>query len=126
MAELLVRTVDKVNEDFYLNCACTKRGDVIAVQDDGWPWGKEERANPEWTIIKVPGVPAEKFLSFLAPEPETNSKVPSRTRQRRAFKLDLDADIKALAQADRIDTVKIAKPAIADPAVIGVDDAIIG
>ena len=118
MAELLVRVVDKVNSDFYLNCGCTKRGDVITVQEDGWPWGKEEIANPEWQIIKVPGVPAVKFEAFLAPERSLNG-IPSRTLRRRAFRLDLSTDLKALVQADLIDNAKIAKPRIADPAVIG-------
>ena len=54
MSELLVRVHDKINEDFYLNCQCTKRGDVIVARPDGWPWGKEELANPDWRNRKPP------------------------------------------------------------------------
>lgn len=126
MAELWVRVIDKVNPDFYLNCGCTKRGDVIVVQEDGWPWGKEEIASPDHQIVKIPGVPAAKFEAFLAPERSQDGKQ-SRTLQRRAFKLDLAADLKALAQSDRIDTAKITKQRIADPAVIGAEaDNVIG
>lgn len=91
MAELLVRIKDKVNPDFYLNAQCGKRGDVIAVQPDGWSWSPRERTNPEWMIVQFPGVPVAEFSDLLMIEPEPNPDQPSRTRQRRAFKLDVDA-----------------------------------
>ncbi len=91
MAELLVRVVDKVNRDsIYLDVACTKRGDVIAICVDGWQWGKEELANPDWRIVRLPGVDPEDLSGLLAPERDVDPKNPSKTLQRRAFKLDLD------------------------------------
>jgi len=90
MAELLVRIADKVNEDFYLNLQCTKRGDVIVVCPDGWPWGREEVNAPHWTIIKLPGVPVEEVEHLVSPEPQTDPHNPSKTLQRRMWKLDLD------------------------------------
>lgn len=57
MAELLVRVVDKVHPtDPDKNLQCTKKGDVIWICPDGWNWGREELANPEWRIMKMPGV----------------------------------------------------------------------
>lgn len=90
MAEILVRVVDKVNEDYYLNCGCTKRGDVIVVAPDGWKWGVEERANPEWRILSLPQYSVEDLQAFLAPEKETDPSNPSRTLQKRGFKFDVD------------------------------------
>lgn len=90
MAELLVRVVDKTNPDPLLDCKLTKRGMVIAVQPDGWQWGFEELANPDWRIIRVPGVDPSQFGGLLAPEPEIDPQNPSRVLQRRAFRLNLD------------------------------------
>lgn len=91
MAELLVRVVDKTNpDDPYLDAQLTKRGDVICVQPDGWPWGIEELKNPDWRIIKLPGIDPDKLASLLAPEIDADPLKPSRVLQRRAFRLDLD------------------------------------
>lgn len=90
MAELLVRVVDKVGADIYQDAQLTKRGDVIAVCEDGAPWGTEDLANPEWRIVRVPGVAAERFMGLLTPELPIDPEQPSRTLQRRAFRLDLD------------------------------------
>lgn len=90
MAELLVRVVDKVNPDFYANTKCLKRGDVIAVCEDGWGWGVEELANPDWRILKIPDMTVAEASVFLAPERNRDPGQPSRTLQRRAFAIDLD------------------------------------
>ncbi len=136
MAELLVRVKDKINEDFYLNCQCTKAGDVICIQPDGWNWGREELKNPDWRIIKMPGVKESDLSAFLQPELPVDPMNPPKTLQRRAFRLHLDgmpADVKACAaddtrqvaviatklQAAHALALKVARPAIADPAVIG-------
>lgn len=92
MAELLVRVVDKTNPDPVFDAKLSKRGDVIAVCPDGWKWGVEEIANPDWRIISVPGVDPDDFSGLLAAEPETNPNEPSRMLQFRAFRLDLDHD----------------------------------
>lgn len=90
MAELLVRVVDKTHPDPVFDTKLSKRGDVIAVQPDGWRWGVEEVANLDWRIVCVPGVDPEDLSGLLASEPETNPNAPSRMLQLRAFKLDLD------------------------------------
>lgn len=143
MAELLIRVVDKVNDNLYLDCQCTKRGDVIVVCPDGWVWSKEERTNPDWRIVSIPKMSVSEATVFLAPEP-AKGQTASRTLQRRAFKFDLDrlpAELKAglddtkrtapvqsidaLALAD-VEALKVVKPAIPDPFIIGEDRAVIG
>jgi hypothetical protein len=91
MAELLVRVVDKVNKaSARLDAQCTKRGDVIAVQPDGWTWGKQELVNPEWRILCVPGLTVNEASPWLAPQlPEAPDD--TRPLYRRAFHLDLQA-----------------------------------
>lgn len=59
MSELLVRIVDKGGD------ALTQAGDVIAACPDGWGWGRMELANPEWIIIRVPGVDPAAFADML-------------------------------------------------------------
>lgn len=103
--ELLVRVADKVNDDFYLNCKCSKRGDVIAAQPDGWRWGRDELTLPFWRIFVAPDMPEGDALALTSPELETDPKNPSRTLQRYAFKLNLDdpslpADVAAFIADD--------------------------
>lgn len=91
MCEMLVRVVDKINDDPYLDAKCTKRGDVITIQPDGWVWSRAELNNPDWRIIKVPGVSVAQAQEFLEPEADTDPANPSAVLQRRAHKIDLDA-----------------------------------
>lgn len=147
MAEIIVRVVDKVNRDFYLNCRALKRGDVIEVVPDGWPWGVLDQKNPDWRIFKFPGVPVDDLLAFLAPEIDTDPKQPSKTLQPRKFKFDVDSpslpetfkaaladDMRTNPKVDPAVTMtspdvwafKAMKPAVADPAVIGDDPKVIG
>ncbi len=149
MCEILLRVVDKINSDFYLNCMCSKAGDVIDVHEDGWNWGKEEKSAPFWRIIALPGIPASKALSLLAHELPTDPLNPSKTLQRRAFRLNHKAiaGLPALVARPAVQTALInflkdgtraapiltiptfaqndfaslivAKPPIQDPAIIG-------
>lgn len=135
MCEILVRVVDKTNPDPYLDVGCTKRGDVIAVVEDGWGWGAEELRNPEWRIVKLPNVPAAMAQNFLAGEVDTDPARPSRMLRKRAIHLDLASFPKAaqtwLADATRAEParsvtitpaqfgkLKIVKTKVADPNVL--------
>ncbi len=140
MAQLLIRVVNKVNADFYLNTKCTKRGDVIVVQSDAWQWGSSELSNPDWRIIKHTELTVSEANAFLAAEVDTDPGSPSKTLQRRAFKLDVDAavipqtikdwladstravpilDLTPLITLNGVRALKTAKAAIVDPNVIG-------
>lgn len=112
MAELLVRVVDKVNEDFYLNCQCTKRGDVIVAVPDGWLWGKEELRDPQYRIIVMPGLSLGDAQSMTAPEFDKDPNTPSKTLKRRAFRLDLDALATTKAIADYLADASRTQPSI--------------
>lgn len=120
MAEMIVRMADKVNrESPYLDVKCTKRGDVIAICEDGWPWSKAELTNPDWTLVKVTGVLASDLSAYLAAEPG-DPKV-NQMLQRRAFYFDLDAYAasgKTACSASDAQTLKQPRPAKADPNVL--------
>lgn len=143
MAELLIRIRDKVNKDFYFNARCTKRGDVILVKPDGWMWGVMELSHPDARIVKLPNIPLAEARAFLGREPDTDPFNPSRTLQPRAFKLDLDnlpsaakvfiADderrnpaVTLSITVTQLRALKLAKPRIQDPAVIGEPAGVLG
>ena len=59
MAELLVLTTGGVSRTMF-------RGDVVTVQEDGFNWTPAEREpGGVFTIIRVPGVPAETLSRLL-------------------------------------------------------------
>lgn len=145
MAELLLRVVDKVNPDFYQNCKCTKRGDVIVIRPNGWTWGTQELTDPNYRIVKLPNI-SEAFLSpFLAQEPETDPQHPSRTLQRRWYRFDLASGllpqpfINYLNDAERksaffssnfseaqVAALRVQKAPVVDPIILGGSPAVIG
>jgi hypothetical protein len=54
--EMLVRVLDRKGFDAKTNTVSLRPGDVVTVQADGWKWSEKERTNPEWCIVKLPGV----------------------------------------------------------------------
>ncbi len=54
--QLVVRIVDHIHEDPFVDIQHTKRGDVVEAFPDDWTPAKEEAANPHWVIFKVPGL----------------------------------------------------------------------
>lgn len=63
MAELLIRICDKPGLH-PANRIIATAGDVIAIQPDGWPWGKKELDNPEWRIWRLTGIEPERILDL--------------------------------------------------------------
>ena len=92
MCEILLRVRDKVNDaDPYLDAQCLKRGDVVVVVENGWPWSEAELTNPDWRILKLPNVSVEFAEAFLAPEVDTDPTRPSRMLRRRALRVAVNA-----------------------------------
>jgi hypothetical protein len=89
MAEFLIRVHDKTNPNsIYEDVRCMKRGDVVVVCEDGWPWSQKELTAPYWRIVKVPGMPMEEAQALTTPE--LGDINVNRMLRRRAFKLDVD------------------------------------
>jgi hypothetical protein len=101
MAEFLVRIRDKVDH----NPMLLGEREVVCVCPDGWKWSQIEQKNPDWRILKVPGMTVDEGSVFLAPEPVDASKYIPR---RRAFKIDpaaLPADALKLSDDKRVEAV---------------------
>src|SRR5512140_1787643 len=74
MAEILIRIVDKtIPADSYRDQRFFKAGDVIHVAEDGWPWGNEELTNPDWRIVKLPGVSVDLLTDMLESQKVTQN-----------------------------------------------------
>jgi hypothetical protein len=112
MSEWLIRVVDKVNDDPVLDAQCMKRGDVVVVCPDGWQWSQAELDNPEWRVLKCPGITETEAASFLVRELETDPQSPSRFLRRRAFAVDLEGTNmpKALREWSKHGHAEQAKP----------------
>lgn len=135
MAEFLVRVVDKINSDPYLDAKCLKRGDAVVIRPDGWAWGADELANPAWRIVQAPNISESAASAFLGAEPAVDPQNPSRVLQRRFFKMDfslLPANWAAwVADATRAEptklfsgsaaqvlTLRVQKPVLVDPNIL--------
>lgn len=138
MCELLVFVRDKVNpDDKFKDARLYKAGDVVVVVPDGWNWGLRELDNPDWRIVKMPGVDPEAQAVKALTDVEFNigSRDVKNVLRRRSVKLDLAsisepgfaeylADDKrqqasfTLASAKVLAAVAL-KPAIRDAEVIG-------
>lgn len=69
MCEVLIRVYDKVNAgDAVLDRQASKAGDIIAVQPDDWGWTAKELANPDWRVVKLPGIDPATWADMLEPD----------------------------------------------------------
>lgn len=132
--QLLVRVVDKISADKGKNIQLTKRGDVIAVKQDGESWGSRELDNPDWRIFQIPLTDLE-AQNLLQPEIPKQAS-PDQPMMKRLFKLDIDAMQAKGYQIDvsrrgtiaivKADVVQIQKPDSKDPNIIGPEPKEIG
>lgn len=53
MHELLIRAVDKLPLVATAHEQASHRGDVIAIQHEGWQWSDYERNGGEWIVVKA-------------------------------------------------------------------------
>lgn len=92
MAELIIKNFDSTSS----HPASSKRGDVIAVMDDGHIWGNKE-CLPDFLVIHIDGSVAD--LQYLT-EPITDSSGQMITK--RKYKFDIDAN----TPKSRLDQIK--------------------
>lgn len=81
MAELLVRIRARDGDD----ALRYDRGDVIMCKPDGHLFSERERTNPDWTIIRAPGVDPALLVHLTEPDVDQG-----RLFARRINALDLD------------------------------------
>jgi len=109
MAELLIKAVDATHADPAKDAhGCYKRGHVVDVRPDGFPWGAEEHpdtaSHRRFVLVKVPGVDADKARDLLT-QPRRSSMVfeapggRGLITHRRRFALHWDALPAAVAAA---------------------------
>jgi hypothetical protein len=74
------------SDNFDKDCMCYKAGDIIEVMPDGWNWGTQELLNPNWRIIKFPGVDRSQMIQFTSQQLPVDPLNPSPTLLRRALR----------------------------------------
>lgn len=88
MCEALIFVGDRVSDDPYKDCKLFKKGDILAVQVDGWQWGKEELAHADFRILKLPNVTLAAAQAFIAGETNSDPGNPSRMLKPRKLCFD--------------------------------------
>ena len=95
MAELLVRITNKATGIVGAEMA----GDVVAVCPDGWGWTTAETTNPEWRVIKLPGIDPASLADYQAAQFD----VAGRVMFARAVGIDMTSPIgEWLVLADQV------------------------
>ena len=139
MAEICVFMHDREGATNNHTAKLAQRGDVIIAMGDGHLWGSEELNSDMFRVIVVPdAVPADfqSLLSHEFPLPGDEDAVyndMTNTLQYRGFKLDVDAYVPGLTRGakttvglDEVMALKVQKPPIPDPKIIGKSEKIIG
>lgn len=85
MCELLFRVVDKAPGQIGAALA----GDVIAVCPDGHRWSTAEQTNPDWRIVKFPGVDAALMSDYV----EAQMDIAGRLLFKRAIGVDMTTTV---------------------------------
>lgn len=80
--EVLIRIVDKSSDPLAM-----KRGDVITICRDNWPWSAEELQNPEWRIVSVNILQTTADTCLM----HDIDAVTKALRKKRKYRLNLDA-----------------------------------
>lgn len=120
MAEMLVMTRRVgVARSIYQDAQMLRRGDVVAVRDDGFEWSWRERGGDDhWVIVRVVDELAVNLTAFTAPglwDGDTPNQIPTV----RAFALDMDKlGFRRSITADKAHgALKVRYPTILDPEV---------
>lgn len=88
--ELLVRVVDKAHpDDPVKHHQLTKAGDVIHYWPDGHDWGHEELTNPDWRVVRVPGLTEAEAEALVAAELPVVRGGVGQVLRKRGLRLDL-------------------------------------
>lgn len=104
MCEIIMRLVSKTHPDLWWDVKQTKRGDVIEVQADGWPWQERDLSNPDWALLKLPNVSVEFARQFLAAE--TGDPLINPYLQRKRSYIDIDTKVPS-ALRDTINATRL-------------------
>ena len=75
MAEALISFQDQLPSSDPNYKLRYRAGEIITIQQDGWPWSDAELTNPQWRIIKAPGLDANAIQAWLAASVDVNNNL---------------------------------------------------
>lgn len=93
MCELILRVVDKPAPAAFDRPMVAQAGDVVVVVPDGHQWGREEISNPEWRIVRLPGVAESALADLMEARPHAIDL--TRTIAARHFRIRVEEPIMA-------------------------------
>lgn len=70
--EILLRRHTRLSGDAKADRERLKAEDVVVIMPDGHPWTQRELTNPDWRIIRVPGLSEEVAKSMIEPDEQNN------------------------------------------------------
>lgn len=94
MHELLIRAKDKLPLVATAHQAASHRGDVVAIQHEGWQWSEYERNGGEWIVVRAK-LKAEDIYSL------TVGNRPGEPARKRRQKINIDG-LKSGATLSRV------------------------
>jgi len=80
VASCVIRRVDKFNRDPLLDVGCTKAGDFIEIQDDGFFFGTNIVNSDMYIILELPNILAADIVYLLKAENIVASNIYIRKR----------------------------------------------
>lgn len=137
MCEVLLCVVDHSHPtNIYLDTKLPKRGDIIDIVADGHLWGGMELSDPDWRILRLPGIDRATLSDWLVRGAPQLRSGDHDTQLYRLHMADLDhvaipsaltvwlndasrAVPIATVPAILLATVRISRPLVTNPAVIG-------
>lgn len=84
MFELLVRAKDNVPLLATAHQQASHRGDVIAIQPEGWPWSDYERNGGEWIVVRATKLKKDDIYAL------TIGNRPDEPTRKRRQKINID------------------------------------
>ncbi len=141
--ELLIRITDKPRSGkIAVDAQRTSAGDVIACAADGHIWGKREVSNPDWRIVRVPGLSRDIAVSLVAVELPVAFGA-NRLLRKRQLRIDLEQlellepgilaersatarTVDAVVTRANLRACLLLKPSLTDPRLIGPRRGVIG
>ena len=69
MFELLIRAKDKLPLVATQHAEAAHKGDVIAIQHEGWQWSDYERNGGEWIVVKAKLKPDDIYALTIGHRP---------------------------------------------------------
>lgn len=99
MCEILLRVRDKDSKSVDQRLMQNKAGDAVVVVEDGHQWGDEEVSNPDWRVLRLPGLPAAAVADLMHVRTNERNGV---TTAKKARYIEIDAWLRGVIAGGQV------------------------